>query len=252
MKNDVNSGFNERSQAVNYILHLNSVFLQFQKDNRLNPTHISLYMALFQLWNYNRFPEQFQINREEVMKLSKIGSKTTYHRNLKELSHFGYTLYVPSHNPFKGSRIHMPVFGTTHGRAVNLPVPNSEQAVGPIYKHTKTLKTNKKETKSAKPKNEQVVIDFFKKSKWPIVEAQKFFNHYESNGWKIGGATQMFNWRASAKKWMLNATELKQNKQQSQFLDNPHFQHSSTTKGVHTREEDSLHTTRDKNYNQPL
>jgi hypothetical protein len=46
-------------QKVNYILHLKGVFTQFSKDNNLNPTHISLYMALFQIWNINRFTEVF-------------------------------------------------------------------------------------------------------------------------------------------------------------------------------------------------
>src|SRR5690606_25104047 len=42
-------------EEVNYVKHLNGVFRQFARDSRLNPTHISLYMALFQLWNINYF-----------------------------------------------------------------------------------------------------------------------------------------------------------------------------------------------------
>ncbi|MCB0447475.1 MAG: hypothetical protein KDD03_08180, partial [Gelidibacter sp.] len=91
-------------EDVNYIKHLNNVFFQFSKDSRLNPTHISLYVALFQLWNTNFFKDEFFINREEVMAFSKIGSKSTYHRCIKELDHWHYLLYTPSHNPFRGSR----------------------------------------------------------------------------------------------------------------------------------------------------
>lgn len=39
------------------------------------------------------------------MKFSKIGSNTTYHRCIKELSHWKYILYKPSHNPFKGGEV---------------------------------------------------------------------------------------------------------------------------------------------------
>ena len=60
---------------INYIKHLQAVFIQFSKDNRLNPTHISLYIALFQVWNKNRFPEEFFVMRDELMTFSKIGSK---------------------------------------------------------------------------------------------------------------------------------------------------------------------------------
>ena len=134
-------------EAINYIKHLNAVFLQFSKDNRLNPTHISLYIALFQFWNSNFFKEEFYINREEVMSFSKIGSKSTYHRCIKELSHWSYILYTPSHNPFKGSRIKMFDFGTSSGQALYLSRTNIEtssgQALVPINKHIQTIENNK-------------------------------------------------------------------------------------------------------------
>ncbi len=41
-------------------------------------------------------------------------------------------------------------------------------------------------------------------------EAKKFFNHYQSNGWLIGGKTPMQDWESSAHKWMLNVANFKQ------------------------------------------
>ena len=61
---------------MNYIKHLNAAFQKFIEDSRLNPTHVSLYVALFQFWNISRFADCFYINRQEVMQLSKIGSKS--------------------------------------------------------------------------------------------------------------------------------------------------------------------------------
>ena len=134
-------------KSINYIKHLNGVFLQFSKDNRLNPTHISLYVALFQLWNSNRFTEVFFVNSEEVMEYSKIGSKSTYHRCIKELSHWNYIVYFPSHNPFKGSKIKMLKFETTSGQVEVNYHPKIEtssgQALVPIYKHIQTLENSK-------------------------------------------------------------------------------------------------------------
>ncbi|SIQ20175.1 hypothetical protein [Maribacter ulvicola] len=134
-------------EDINYIKHLNGVFLQFSKDSRLNPTHISLYVALFQLWNTNFFKDEFYINREEVMGFSKIGSKSTYHRCIKELSHWKYLLYTPSHNPFKGSRIKMFDFGTSTEQALypsrtNIETSNG-QALVPINKHIQTIENSK-------------------------------------------------------------------------------------------------------------
>ena len=145
-------------QEVNYIKHLNEVFIQFSKDSRLNPTHISLYIALFQLWNLNRFLEEFFINRDEVMQLSKIGSKSTYHRCIKELSHWKYIVYFPSHNPYRGSKIKMFKFGTSSGQVVGRNSTQIEtsnrQALVPIYKHIQTIE-NKNSNKHKNFKNSE-------------------------------------------------------------------------------------------------
>ena len=227
-------------EQVNYIKHLNAVFLQFSKDGRLNPTHISLYVALFQLWNNYHFPMEFYINREEAMRFSKIGSKTTYHRCIKEMHHWKYLLYEPSHNPFKGSRIKMFNFGTSDGQALyptrtNIGTSNG-QAVVSINKHIQTVKNNKNENKLDQPKNENEVIDFFEKENWPELEAKKFYNHYQGIGWKVGGKTKIVDWHATARNWMLKADELKEEK----------------TMVAVSQNTDNLKTNSNKNYNEPL
>ncbi len=154
-------------QDINYIKHLNGVFEQFSKDNRLNPTHISLYVALFQIWNNNFFKNEFYINREEVMDFSKIGSKSTYHRCIKELSHWKYLLYSPSHNPFKGSRIRMFNFGTSTEQALYPSRTNIEtsagQALVSINKHIQTIENsknikNQKILNNSNPKNSETNV----------------------------------------------------------------------------------------------
>lgn len=131
---------------VNYITHLNTVFEKFLDDNRLNPTHVSLYMALFQVWNSTRFPEEFFVIRDEIMQQSKIGSKSTYHRCLKELDKYGYIEYQPSHNPYRGSKIKLTKNWTTSGQVLYQHSPkigtSSGQALVPKYKHNKTVLNN--------------------------------------------------------------------------------------------------------------
>ncbi|MCX2681891.1 hypothetical protein OOZ15_18205 [Galbibacter sp. EGI 63066] len=135
-------------EAINYIKHLNGALEQFSKDSRLNPTHISLYIALFQLWNNNFFREGFYINREEVMHYAKIGSTATYHKCIKELSHWKYIHYMPSHNPFKGSRVKMFNFGTSTEQAMNdsrtKNQTSAEQALVRINKHKQTIENHNK------------------------------------------------------------------------------------------------------------
>ena len=240
-------------QKINYIKHLKGVFIQFSKDNNLNPTHISLYMALFQLWNINRFAEVFFINREEVMSYSKIGSKSTYHRCIKELSNWKYLIYYPSHNPYKGSKIKMLKFETTSGQVEVHNRPKNEtsngQALVSINKHIQTKENNKNSIKLDQPKNEKEVINFFKKEKWPIIEGQKFFNHYQGIGWKVGGKTKIVNWQATAKNWMIKSEEILSVRSQSRTNQNSVNQNSVPRL---TRDQDNLKTNKNKNYNEPL
>ncbi len=115
---------------MNYIKHLTGFFEKVAIDKTLNPTHVSLYIALFQFWNCNRFKNPISINRDEVMRISKISSKATYHKCLKNLHNLGYINYEPSYNPFKGS--HVILFNFSEDLK---PLPKSER----------------------KPKNEQLI-----------------------------------------------------------------------------------------------
>ncbi len=92
---------------MNYNKHLTAFYWKVAQENSLNPTHLSLYMALFQFWNFNRFKNPFNISRDEVMRISKIYSKATYHKCIKDLDFLGYLDYRPSYNPFTGSQVYM-------------------------------------------------------------------------------------------------------------------------------------------------
>ena len=90
---------------MNYIRHLSGFFERLAEDERLSSYHISLYIALFQHWNANRFSDQFTISRTEVMQLARIGSANTYARCMKELANWGYIIYFPSSNLHSGSKV---------------------------------------------------------------------------------------------------------------------------------------------------
>lgn len=92
---------------MNYIKHLTGFFNKINNENSINPTHISLYLALFQCWNVNRFKNPTGISREEIMKASKINSKATYHKCMKELEALGFMKYMPTYNPHSCSNVIM-------------------------------------------------------------------------------------------------------------------------------------------------
>ncbi|MTI37914.1 hypothetical protein E1140_00280, partial [Fulvivirga lutimaris] len=103
---------------MNYIKHLNNVFIMFVEDDRLSPGHISLYMALFQSWNLNHFENPVSITRAEMKQASKVGSNNTYVKYLKELTEWNYIKYSPSYNPFIGSEVSLYRFDTSSVQAL--------------------------------------------------------------------------------------------------------------------------------------
>ncbi len=289
---------------MNYIKHLAGFFDRVSTDERLNPTHVSMYVSLFQFWNANRFQNPISISRNELMKVSKISSKATYHKCMKELNEWQYLKYKPSYNPFKGSlvflfnlqsdneespkykQISLFNFQTSNKKKEDNHTKNEtsveqalvahhtkigtsvEQAQEPyinINKHNKLNIVNldkqakktavqnlnsseekeklrqkkKKQTTDvtamheAVPINLQVAQEYFALHKFPAIEAEKFYNYFQSNGWLVGGKTKMKDWKAAANNWMINAKK---------------FTNSKTTKP----KAKNLHTKQNKNYNEPL
>ena len=104
---------------MNYIRHLNGFFARLSQDQLMTPFHVSLYMALFQLWNLNRFRNPFTISRDETMHLSLIGSANTYARCIKQLQEWGYIRYVSTANNYFGSHVTCISFDTASDTARN-------------------------------------------------------------------------------------------------------------------------------------
>jgi hypothetical protein len=215
---------------MNYIKHLAAVFEIMDSDSRLTPFHVSLYMSLFRRWNLNFFHNPISISRDEMMKMSKIGSVNTYTKCLKELHLWNYLRYEPSYNPHKGSLIYLYTFdnGTDKGSEMvlrpfinNINIENKtnliEQAQNFESKNL-DMKPNEEEKEKfrQKKKNEETnpsgsippplehVKIYFDEKNFPAVEAEKFFNYFESNGWLVGGRAKMKDWKAAARNWILN------------------------------------------------
>ena len=90
---------------MNYIKQLTHFFKMADADQCITPTHFTLFISLFQYWNQAGFPMKIQVTRDELMRRSKIGSKSTYHRTISYLHSNKYIKYTPSYNPTKGSII---------------------------------------------------------------------------------------------------------------------------------------------------
>lgn len=256
---------------MNYIKHLTGFFDKLVQDDRLNPTHISLYLALFQFWNIQRFKNPISISREEVMRLSKISSKATYHKCMRELDAYQFIDYDPSYNPYRGSLITLHNLELTHEQVQKSGRKNTKKQTGseqvnslhlrqvveplnePSVNNIKQIETKEKLLNNVgvathrghSKKNEKKdvflspsldeVKGFFRELQTPEMEAEKFFNHFESNGWLVGGKTKMKNWQAAARNWILNSKKF-----------NDHIL-TKVDSGA-----DRLHVSQEKDYSIPL
>ncbi|MBM6499772.1 transcriptional regulator [Flavobacterium macrobrachii] len=293
---------------MNYIKHLTGFFEKVSADYDLNPTHISLYMAIFQLWNQNRFQNPISISRNELMRISKIASTATYHKCMKDLTEREYVIYKPSFNPFKGSILevcnldfytkpvpkkelkklstkskndqvieqvneqvikqalnkhqtsskHVPYINNINNTNIlnlakqeisknekNSIFTNSifDEVIETDLKEEKKLREKKKkiEISKATPSFEETQIYFLEKN-FPEIEAQRFFNYFESNGWLVGGRTKMKDWKAAARNWMLNTKK---------FGNKPNSSFQTETKTINLNP-NHLHVTNQKNYGEAL
>lgn len=184
---------------MNYIKHLTGFFERVVKDKTLNPTHISLYVALFQFWNFNRFKNPISISRDEVMRISKISSKATYHKCLKNLHSLGYIDYQPSFNPFKGSQVFM---------------LNFSEDLKPVSRQTKT-----KNEPFFEPPDEQALNKFCTGdetgSEQALVPSINYINNTNiSNDLNLGEQTQNFSKKENQN--LKNVDEEKERKSSAQ------------------------------------
>ena len=208
---------------MNYIRQLNAFFHHINLENRLTSGHVALYYAFFHYWNLNRFKTPIAVVREDIMKLSRIGSKNTYHKYLKELQLFGFLIYEPGNRKFSKCKVHLKIL-YSENTSINFttcsdPILTSAGTsfdTGTIPDLIPLIKQNINNINSVSPqvhnKNNykvlnkptlKIVQSFFKLNHYPLDEAQKFYHYNEGMGWAIAGKT-IQNWHSFAHKWMLN------------------------------------------------
>ena len=101
------------------------------------------------------------------------------------------------------------------------------------------------QSRPPKPTLEEAQIYFLEKN-FTEIEAQRFFNYFESNGWLVGGRTKMKDWKAAARNWMLNAKKFSKNQITDSALSTRAQSRESVLVPNH------LHVTNQKNYGEAL
>ena len=81
---------------INYFRHQDQFYEIVKSVDAINYTHIALYQALFRRWNIHFFNNPFHIDRETLMAMSGIKSKSAFYKVLRELESFDLLRYYPS------------------------------------------------------------------------------------------------------------------------------------------------------------
>jgi hypothetical protein len=193
---------------------------------------------------------------------------------MRELHEKGYVIYEPSYNPFRGSLVRMVNLSSelkplrkkeltqlknkqVTEQAVNKyktsSEPSTEQALVSsinIINNTNSLNNVKIEEQAKNKKNNMFinldntippelsnVIIFFKEKNTTQIDAEKFYNHFQSNGWLVGGKSKMKDWKAAARNWILNSEKFNKSRH-PELVEGPKPNH--------------LHVPNEKNYSEPL
>jgi replication initiation and membrane attachment protein DnaB len=89
------------------VKELTRFFNAIREDPRIGTSHISLYMAFFQIYNLNGLKNPVNFSRKRVMELAKISGFATFHKCLTDLSGLGCIEYFPSFNPSIPSKVNL-------------------------------------------------------------------------------------------------------------------------------------------------
>lgn len=107
--------------------------------------------------------------------------------------------------PFASSRDDLKIVQPQKSNTIKFSPPTLEEKAIKLSKtEARTGSSNSRGTAIDLPNLEQVK-EFFNEKNKSDLEAEKFFNHFESNGWLVGGKTKMKNWQAAARNWILNS-----------------------------------------------
>lgn len=86
-------------------------FMQYAAVNEdIGMPEICIYVVLYQLWLNDSAENPIRISRSRVMRLSKVRSKTTYHKCISVLCEHGFIGYQPSYHP-RGSFVYISAIG---------------------------------------------------------------------------------------------------------------------------------------------
>ena len=203
---------------MNYISQLNAFWERQSTEGDLSPTAISIYLALLNLNNRCGWKIEFLATYGEVLNLTGIGNNKTYYAAIDKLVEVNLISYRKGKNQFQAASFTIKVlYQKTEEQPLSIAQAGvkhtEEQSLSSVHilkqVNNKNIKTNttKEGSAFAPPSVEEVICFFCYDEQSDEMQAEMFFNHYNSNGWLVGGRAKMKDWKSAAKKWILRSAE---------------------------------------------
>jgi len=142
---------------------------------------------------------QVRVALNKLQKTNEITLKTTHHYTMIFVENWRYYQDVDAENS----------------------TPNDKAVAQQQHSNSKAVATNKNDNNEKNDKNERKKkrtvfkkptieeIDAYCKERKNKVNATLFHDHYESNGWLVGGKSKMKNWKAAVRTWEQNNYNIK-------------------------------------------
>jgi hypothetical protein len=89
----------------------------------------------------------------------------------------------------------------------------STHGKGAVAAHGTQREPTEPKVQTNRPSSLEEVQDFFDKHLDLEKEAEHFWDHFQSNGWKVGGRAPMRDWKAAARNWKRNMRQPSRNGQ---------------------------------------
>jgi hypothetical protein len=180
--------------------------------------------SLIHMFNFQSSKKQ--VVKQDIKQLDTQVAEQVLYTSLNKKKHINST---------NNERVDLEIDQPIKSKRENFISPSLEEKAIKLSKtEARTGSSNSRETAMDLPNLEQVK-EFFKEKNKTDLDAEKFFNHFESNGWLVGGKSKMKNWQAAARNWILNSEKFNQQKNSNS---------ASKT--------DRLHVNQDKQYDIPL
>ncbi len=203
----------------------------FNNPDKIRPTHVSLYLFLWNQANRSKWVEWFKCPYDLAMQGACIGNNGTYYRCLDELKKWGLIDYKKGINNFKAPLINLFQLYDSEQLTEHVTVPLCEQqtvqqpvqqpvqqyAQQPVHiynyitNNRKLITDNEKkiltffESLKSKPKKNvftppqiSEVIDYFTEKGYSKQAAEKMFEYYSVADWKDSGGKKVRNWKQKA------------------------------------------------------